>query len=252
MTKLISAASYAASKSLESLAQNGLDIQPIRRSQIQEVLAAMLGYQTYAALTVEEQDDSLDFHLDDAEMLVLNQPVAERRAIGLGIGLDAIPQLIKACVSAIQGATSMRVHEGMDDFYDSYAREALVEAIIQSDDVSATMSETNAEFDSEPYLPIETPATEDLWEARTEWSVEASGDMKGGHDIDSDRMFVGDTLNCRGKLTFAKAGRAGLILLDSEASAGVDESWRELDAEDYESEADEVDLSDFGGTEAVI
>lgn len=235
MTKLISAASHAASK---SLAQNGLGIQPIKRSQIQEVLAAMLGYQTYAALTVEEQDDSLDLHLDDAEMLVLNLPAAQRRAEVLGFG--AALAIVQACVDALRTSAPMRVYEGMDNFYDSYAREALIEAIANSDDVSAAISETNAEFDSEPYLPIETPDTEDLWEARTDWSIEAGGDMKGGHDIESDRMFAGDTLNCRAKLTFDKAGRAGLILLDSEASAGVDEIWREQD-HDYD-DAHEADL----------
>ncbi len=221
MTKLLSAASHAASK---SLALNG---HAIKRSHLAEVLAAMLGYQTYAALVVEEGDISLDYHLDDAEMLVLNQPAALRRAQSLGVA--AIPGLIEACLSAVHGAAPMRVHEDLDHFYGDYAREALVDAIASSDDVSAAMSETNAYFDDDPELPDEVTATEDLWEARTDWWILADGDLKGGHDVHSDRMFSGDTLNCRGKLTFAKAGRAGLIFVEAEGSAGVDESWREDD-----------------------
>jgi hypothetical protein len=102
--------------------------------------------------------------------------------------------------------------------------------MISADDVSATISETDAYFDdAPPQVPDEVPATEDLWSARTDWSIEARGDLKGRHDADSDRMFSGDTLNCRGKLTFAKAGRAGLIFMEAEGSAGVDERWREDD-----------------------
>jgi|GEM_PF-643541 len=224
MTNLISASSPAASK---TLAQTGLAFKSIKRSQIQEVIAAMLGYHTYAALSVKEQDNSLDLHLDDAGMPVLNLVGAESRARRLGF--DAAPELVQACVAALRALAPMRVHENLDDFYDSYARGALADTIPSSDDVSDAMSETNAESDSDANLPNETPDTEDLWEARTEWSIDASGDMEGSHHIESDRMFAGDTLNCRAKLTFAKAGRTGLVLLDVDASAGVDESWREQD-----------------------
>lgn len=240
MTKLISSASYSASQSLAQIGHTH------KRSHIQEVLAAMLGYRTYAALSVEEQDDSFEYHLDDAEMLVLNQPAANLRALEIGVDQHALPALLQVCVISIQGAAPMRVHAGLDDFYVDYAREALVDTITYSDDVAAAMSETNAYFDSEADLPYALPATEDLWAARSEWSIEASGDLKGGHDIDSDRMFAGDTLNCHAKLTFNKAGRAGLIFVESDASAGVDESWREQDFEDYDDEGELIDLSDVG------
>jgi hypothetical protein len=237
MTKLISAASHAASR---TMADNG---HSIKRSHVSEVLAAMLGYQTYAALTVEEQDDGLDHHLDDAEILVLNQPAAERRAQALGAG--AVPELVQACVSAMQSIASMRVHEGLDHFYDDYAREALVDTITSSDEVSAAMSETNAYFDGEAELPEAMPDIEDLWEARIEWSIEATGDLKGSHDIDSDRMFAGDKLNCHAKLMFAKAGRAGLILVNAEGSAGVDDSWREADHDAEAAYMESLDKLDF-------
>lgn len=243
MTKLISLASYDASK---SLALSGLSI---KRSHIQEVLAAMLGYRTYAALSLEEQDDSLEFHLDDAEMLVLNKPAAQQRAGEMCTDQDDVALIVQECVSAIRAAAPVQVYDGLDYFYDDYARELLVDTVNNSDEVAAAMSETNAYFDSEAELPYEVPVTEDLWAARTTWSIEAGGDMKGGHDIDSDRMFAGDTLNCSAKLTFDKAGRAGLILVESDAAAGVDESWREPDDGRYYDEAESEDLSDLGSPE---
>lgn len=56
--------------------------------------------------------------------------------------------------------------------------------------------------------------------------------MHDSHDFDSDRIFTGDTLSCRGRLTFAKAGRAGLISTDGEGYAGVDDSWQMQDRDD--------------------
>jgi hypothetical protein len=93
-----------------------LERHAIKRSHLAEILAAMLGYQNYAALVVEEGDGSLDHHLDDAHMLVLNQPAAMRRAESLGLG--AIPGLIQACLSAVQSSGPMPVHENLGQFYD--------------------------------------------------------------------------------------------------------------------------------------
>ncbi|MYN26972.1 hypothetical protein [Duganella levis] len=224
MTTLISAAAHAA---FISLTNNG---QSIKRSRIAEVLAGMLGYHSYAALVLEERDESRAYHLDDAEMLVLNLDTAQKRA--LAIGVSHITELIQACVVALTSTAPVPVYKDLPDFYDDYAREVMVDAITNSDDVSAAMSETNASFDSEAELPYKIPPTENLWEARVTWSIDADGDMAGDHDFDGDRMFTGDTLNCRAKLTFDKAGRAGLILNDCEGYAGVNESWRDLDHSD--------------------
>lgn len=234
MTTLVSSTAYAVSKFMASSGHK------IKRSHISEVLAAMLGYQTYAALVIEESDDDLERHLDDAEMLVLNQAAAEQRANALGI--TAVPLLLQTCLSAMQRSTTTPVYKDLDHFYDSYGREALIEAISMSDDVSGAMAETNAEFDGDPELPEKTPATEDLWSAREQWSIEALGEMRGSHDVDSDQMFAGNTLNCFAKLTFNKAGRAGLVLDHSEAYGGVDDSWR---ADDRDDEADYMESLAF-------
>jgi hypothetical protein len=225
MTTLVSSAAHAAAKSLSTSGHT------LKRSHLSEVVAAMLGYQTYAALSVEEQDSSLKYHLDDAEMYVLDLPAGEQRARALG--LSAPSAVVKACGNALRDAAPhASVYDGVSDFYDSYAREALEDTISSSDEVANAMAETNAYFGESPELPIEAPYTENLWEARTDWSIEAQGDMNGSHDFDSDRMYAGDTLNCNGKLTFSKAGRAGLIAEASEASGGVDHEWQMQDRDD--------------------
>jgi len=224
MTTLVSSTAYAAAKFMASSGHT------IKRSHISEVLAAMLGYQTYAALVVEENDSDLGYHLDDAEMLVLNQFAGEQRARTLGI--DTTSKLIEVCFMTLKSTTTARVYKDVNDFYDSYGRQALAEAISSSGDVSSTMAETNADFYDDPDLPVETPQTENLWEARSVWEIAVEGTMHGSHDIESDRMFTGNTLDCYSKLTFDKAGRAGLIATDSEGYARVDDSWRLADLED--------------------
>lgn len=226
MTTLVTSAAYAASKTAP------LGSTPTR-SQLSEVISALLGYQTYAALGIEEANASLPYHLDDAEILVLDKPSAEKRATAIGIA--NVSAVVQACIDAITDAVGpdISVFVGVDDFYDSYARNRMVQAAISSDEVSSTMAECNADFDEDPEFPDEAPATDNLWQARAKWTIEADGDWVGSYDPDTDRMFNGDMLHCSAKLSYDKAGRSGLVESNSEAYAHRDDSWAD---DDYEAE----------------
>lgn len=215
--KLISSAAYAAS---QSLAQQGLSIP---RSHLSEVVAALFGYKTLAALQVEESDPTLDYHLDDAERLVLNIPLAQDRAGALSLSETTVG----ACVDALKAAATVPVHAGVSGFYDEYARETLEQAIAEGESTAMTMADSNASFPDNPDLEDEATTSGDLWASPTEWSIEASGTMSGEYDPDGDRMYNGHELNVWGKLLFAKAGRAGLIHLESDEGADADDSWRD-------------------------
>src|SRR3546814_3201428 len=93
MATFVSPAAYAAS---QTLAAQGL---PVKRSHLSEVIAALLGYHSYAALTVEEADATKVLHLDDAEIIVLNQALGLERANGLGL---QGPPTVAACVAALK------------------------------------------------------------------------------------------------------------------------------------------------------
>lgn len=214
--KMISSAAFAAS---QSLAQQGANVP---RSQISEVAAALLGYQTLAALQVEESNPALDYRLDDAQRLVLNVPQGEARAAALSLPSG----VVEACVDALKAVAGVQVHSGVSDFYDEYAREALEQAIADGESTAMAMADSNAMFPDYPEL--EEPTTSgDLWTSPTEWSIEASGTMSGEYDPDGDRMYNGHELNVWGKLLFAKAGRAGLVYLESDEGADADDSWRD-------------------------
>lgn len=139
------------------LAAQGLTV---KRSHLSEVIAALLGYRTHAALSVEEADPKLDYHLEDAEILVLNLPMGERRAAELGLAAaGAAPSAVTtACVEALKAsAGSTDVYVSVADFYDLHARQALAETIYNADDVAGAMAESNASFPDEPDMDIECP-----------------------------------------------------------------------------------------------
>jgi hypothetical protein len=229
MPTFIRSAAYAAAQNLSGQVQ-----LPVKRSHLNEVIAALLGYRTYAALVAEETDATREYYLEDAEILILD------RAGGLGrakeLYREASDELAQTLTSACERALKScgprdHVFIGVDEFYDRYAREAIADAISYSSDAASAMAETNAYFPNEPYMPIECPVTEEVWSAREEWRISADGDWVGKYDSDGDRPFTGNTLNCRGMLIYTKAGRAGLIFHDSEATGGVDETWRDEDRE---------------------
>lgn len=225
MATFVSPAAYAAS---QTLAAQGL---PVKRSQLSEVIAALLGYRSYAALTVEEADATKVLHLDDAEIIVLNQALGLERASGLSL---QGPPTVAACVAALKAAASnddTQVFDGLAEFYDLHARQALIEAIAFDDAVASVMGGSNAIYPDDPEIDDECPPTADLWSAVDEWRIEAAGKMMGEYDPEGDRMFNGDTLHCRGWLDYLKAGRAGLVFSDSGAGAESDDSWR--DDEEY-------------------
>lgn len=227
MSTYVRSAAYAAS---QALAAQGLTV---KRSHLSEVVAALLGYRTYAALVVEDANPKLDYHLDDAEIVVLNLPMGAARVLELGLEDGTAPSMVMpACVVALKAsADRVSVYEGVADFYDSHAREALAEAIYNSHELANVMAESNASYPDEPEMDVECPSTADLWAATDDWTIEGDGDMTGEYDPEGDRMFNGDTLNCRGWLTYRKAGRAGLVFVEAGGTGGADHSWRDMDRE---------------------
>lgn len=219
MATFVSPAAYAAS---QTLAAQGL---PVKRSHLAEVIAALLGYRAYAALTVEEADATKVLHLDDAEIIVLNQALGLKRAADLGL---QGPPTVAACVAALKATASngdAQVFDGLAEFYDLHARQELVETIAYDDAVAGVMAGSNAIYPDDPEINDECPPTADLWSTIDEWRIEVIGKMKGEYDQFSERAFNGDTLHCWSRLNYLKAGRAGLVFFERGADAEADDSW---------------------------
>jgi hypothetical protein len=217
MTAFLTPVSFQARK---LLAQQGL---AVKHQLVLETLASLLGYKSFAALKVEEDLPGQDYYLDDAEVLVVNQPEGLARALSLGLPGD---QVVSACIDALKALCPTPVYVGVQDFYEMHAQQALIDAVYDSDDVAGAMADTGASYEDDPDMDGEWQAA-DLWRSQQTWSIEDGGVLSG--DPVGDRIFAGDTLLCHGFLTYAKAGRAGLVLIETTGGASVDNSWRDYD-----------------------
>lgn len=217
----ISAAAFAAS---QSVASRGLTV---KRSQLSEVIAALLGYRTFAALSIEEGDTTLTYHLDDAEFLVLNEPLGLTRCQELNLSDDVVTD----CSDAFRGQVLVPVFKGVADFFGNHLHDEFVQTLYDSDEANDAMAESNASYPDGPDL--EEPETSgDLWAATADWWISVEGSLTGEYDPDGDRMFNGNEIGVSGKMTFDKAGRAGLIYVGTDTGGGVDDSWRDDDRDD--------------------
>ena len=241
MTELVRFAAFAASQALSAITPRP------QRSHISEICAALLGYNTLAALQVEDADASFEFHLDDAEIIVLDPVRGRVRAFALLTDASdpQVNTIVDACIAGINGAADPTpVYVGLVNFWEDFARDAMADAITSSDEVANGMADSNASFSDDAELPEEVPAADDLWAARYQWSLTAQGAVTG--DADTGRPYTGHVLNCQSKLTFIKAGRAGLMSMEAEAFGGIDDTWREQDRQDEEDFWREMELRDRG------
>lgn len=205
----------------------------LKRSQLHEVIAAMLGYSSHAALVQENKNLQLtDFEFSDAEFIVLNVPYGKSRAQKFSMSDD----VLNCCISEIKTGLSAPVFESLSDCYDDYLREKLAGFIYDQAEQSGEMADSNAIYPEYPYMDDKIITSGDLWTSVDEWTIEDTGTLTGEYDPDGDRMFNGNVLHVKGRLTFAKAGRAGLVHLPDEADFSIssDDSWRDYDPYEIE------------------
>ncbi|MFB4749777.1 hypothetical protein [Enterobacter bugandensis] len=199
----------------------------LKRSHLHEVIAALLGYASHAALIQEGKEASQEYEFSDAEFVVLNLPMGTERASKFLL----TNEIFRICVLELKSGMPVPVFESVEDFYDDKVRELLEEAIYQEAGESGAMDESNAYFDYLPDMDYKLETSGNLWTSVDEWSIADTGTLSGEYDPEGDRMYNGHTLNVKGKFIFAKAGRAGLVLLDDSTECFIwpDESWRDYE-----------------------
>jgi len=200
---------------------------PLKRSHFHEVIAALLGYASHAALVAESKSDEQDYELSDAEFIVLNVPYGKERALKLNMPDD----VFNICIIEVKTGLGIAVYDSVENFYDDHLRELLAKLIYQDAEESGVMADSNASYPEYPYMDDKLVTSGNLWTSINEWTIEDTGTIEGEYDPEGDRMYNGHQLDVRGILTFAKAGRAGLILLidDCDFFVSSDDSWRDYD-----------------------
>ena len=198
MTDFVKTAAFAAKK---SLALKGIKVQ---HGIALEIVAAFLGYRTYAALVVEEGNESLKYHLADAEVIVLDYEGGTSRLTELDVMQAFIVQdFIDAIVNCRDG-----VFSDLPEFLEGYVQQELRDVILSDEDVFAAVG-------SEPFsveLEEVRSFSEPLWGASDTWEVSGFGTVHGMDDRadPDDEDLEADAIRCFGWVKFSKAGRAGL------------------------------------------
>ncbi|KPB98190.1 hypothetical protein ALQ72_01431 [Pseudomonas syringae pv. maculicola] len=205
MTDFVKTAAFAAKT---SLALKGIKVQ---HGIALEVVAAFLGYKTYAALVVEENREDMQYHLADAEIIVLNYSGGLARLTELGVLQASIVQdFIDALVNCRDG-----VFSDLPDFLDDYIQQELRNVILSDESVVAAVDRATG---SEPFsveLDERKSFSEPLWGASDTWEVSGFGTVRGlddRADADDENHEGEEAIHCFGWVKFSKAGRAGLKL----------------------------------------
>lgn len=205
MTDFVKTAAFTAKK---SLALKGIKVQ---HSVALEIVAAFLGYRTYAALVVEESNGSLEYHLADAEVIVLDYQGGVSRLTELGV-LQAfvVQDFIDAIVDCRHG-----VFPDLSEFLADYVQRELQDVILSDERVVAAVDRATGSDHFSFKLDENWCFGNQLWAAVDTWDVSASGTIDGladRADADAEDHGEAEEIRCCGWVRFAKAGRAGLRL----------------------------------------
>lgn len=194
----------------------------LEHSIVQEVLAGCLGYETFSALEDDENNLDLHHHLKDAEALVINVAMGAARATQL---FGQSEPLMAACIEAVERtcqtypqpnlvshpssfpvrakASGISVYRGLEDFHSRHGINAIKHFLAVNEDLAVKLGEgwmVVGRFGVSNRL-IHC-ATESFWSASEYWTLKADC-------IWLPRGHPGCSIE--GLITYAKAGRAGLI-----------------------------------------
>jgi hypothetical protein len=187
----------------------------VKHCVLQEVLAGFLGYHTYRAFKHEQDDQEFEYHLTDAEFIIVNQALGETRAAEI---CKSVNEVTSQCIVALQEYLAVKVLPSVDAFLEIYGMKAVAAALANSTGNTLQLAtdwrrryklkETGRFYFDQP-----------VWEAQTVWNV------RGEITLESDAP-EGEHQTIKVWLTYVKAGRAGLILsranLDATISAVID------------------------------
>lgn len=179
-----------------------------------EVLAASLNHESFSSFVAEENAAEPGRRLQDAELVVVNIPMATARATELSatptdITGKCIAGLLMKCQVGFPGrdrSRSVPVFRGVQDLYSQFATPRIESMLANEEATNAVLSH---DWSAEGHLVLaQNPGLdESLWDAEREWQIQ-------GHVTFIRTRGRRLELPCSvsGFLQFEKAGRAGLIV----------------------------------------
>ncbi|VVP61683.1 hypothetical protein PS874_06317 [Pseudomonas fluorescens] len=182
----------------------------VKHCVLQEILAGFLGYHTYRAFKHEQDDQEFEHHLTDAEFIILNQDLGETRAAEI---CKSATEVTSQCIVALQEYLPVKVLPGVDAFLEIYGMKAVAAALANSKGNTlqlATDWRGRYKLNETGRFYFDQP----VWEARTVWSVRGETTLESDAPGDEQQAI-------KVRLTYCKAGRAGLILRRANLDANI-------------------------------
>lgn len=198
--------STVAFEARKTLRESGYSVQ---HTTVLELVAALLGYGTYAALNTDPTQDA-DELFPDAEHVVFQRDKLDKRLEELKLGDlpggEVAQAVLDACRKTWEGeGEATRFHVSMEEF-ESFIAEDLEGRAVVDDDVLNAYADTNASPDE---FYTNRCEFEPLVDANGDWVLVAHGEHTG--NIDPDRMYSGHAGEFTAMYTFEKDGRCGLF-----------------------------------------
>ena len=158
---------------------------PLILSRTQEILAAALGYGTFAALQAQSQ---LCVSFNDTAHVLIDQKTLKKRLGGFNLAqhLLQVVELIKATMEA--GIPGLKVHENSSDFED-FVRTAMESAVFDDPDVSGMVADMNCTWCDEFYTEWEFELNDTLPPVGSLLVFDVPGQFS--MEIDEDRPYTG-------------------------------------------------------------
>ena len=191
---------HAARHAKAELHAEGIEVG---HAKLQEVMAALLGYHTYRALKLEEDDQVLERHLTDAEFIVLHQDLGEYRAAEL---FELPGEVLPKCIAALEECLPAKVLPSVDAYLERHGMSAVVAALTNHPPKGFYLGPdwtSRCELSPGKCLSFHEP----IWETRRSWRAHAEISLLSNAPGAKQREI--NVL-----LTHAKAGRSGLVLKD--------------------------------------
>lgn len=199
---------------------------PLKAGQVQQLMAAALGYKTLAAYQAAIAAGTELVHLDTAAHLVLSCDSLKERAHQLGHSAIA-PSLVGLTKLVFQQCLSTtRVHSSETNFF-VHLQEQLEAAVEFDEQTLSEMALTNGDGVDEVYVPVDVTLAS-LPHARSQVTLDIEGHV--AMSLDSERPYAGHIIQIQACVSFDRLGYA--LFSDADYSvreAKLDYDWAEDD-----------------------
>ncbi len=200
----------------------------LRRGQVQQLLAALLGYNSLAALQASQEEQP---GIAGADHVVANAALLTQRSLELGTSEDEAHTLCDLTIAGLEliGQRQLEVHTSEDEFVESVLIPFVERDVTNDGAVSSEMAMTNAYVN---HIYVEADNPERLAGGGSDtWSVGIAGTVY--MDSDPEKPFWGDRVRFEGDVSYWRVGRMclagkGRLELAAKKGSAYEEDYEQV------------------------